>query len=469
MAVRAIQAAAGVLLLAGVPSAALADCRLLMARRAKARTGLGESSRACILAFLLFVVLFIGNRSAARAVCGPQPWPPASTLREWAANTVLVYSAKSDSPRGLGMVVSSTSQEVWVAVPAHVLYGHEGAKEPPSTYASGVTVSFFDDRSPRHLCSRPPTSGGGPLGDIAFICLQRTNLFPLFNDYLLGRSSVGDEVRLLGKSGNPGEPSNAGTATIQSVSPERLPTAGADVTATALGGEEGQSGALAYTRRGVIGLYVGAATGQGARILSASAIRRYAEKLGIPWSLNDYEFFDCNLTRSVCATYAPGSIDSDVLLRNVFTGDEASLASGKCHNVPEGKYAIVATRRTLACEPTLVRIFTAQEPLRLSLNCTLSLAGKPWYSDSAGELSCMPRGLAAYDCMGLQSLGRGWLQAMATTQGSKVKLNGQFVIAEGISTAVQGELTLTAGDRLEGSLRSASEEAPISISLQRKD
>jgi hypothetical protein len=421
-------------------------------------------TRPCVLTISLLITFLAECPSIAETVCGQQPWPTEASLREWGRNTAEVYSAKSSMPNGLGLIVGSTPGEIWIAVPAHVVYGAESPSY--SEFAPGLAVTLFGQRLPGALCEKPLAGLGGPPGDITFVCVRRAGMFPMFNESLSGRAQLDDEVRLLGKASLPGEIDDSNTATIQSVLPE--PVAGADILTTDLAGEPSQSGALAYSRRGVIGLYLKSSPGQRSEILSMATIRRLAASAEIPWSLSDHEFYDCSQSRSVCATYAPGSLEFGVVLTNVFTGDRIPLESRACRDVPEGKYSITTGNRALDCEPQLARIFTSADPLHLNLTCGLNLAGASWISEETGALSCMPRGSGAFDCMGLQHFGMGWFQAVANVHGTTVRLIGRFTQPDGRTTPITGELVFT-GDSLTGTFRPDFGDEPISISLRRKD
>ncbi len=272
----------------------------------------------------------------------------------------------------------------------------------------------------------------------------------MFNDYLLGEAFQDEEVRLLGVAGEPGRPSPF-TGVIERIRHEDLGSTGADVLTSNLQGEQGQSGALAYSRRGVIGMYIGASDGGGSRVLSAAAIRDAARDAGVPFVLNENEFYDCRRSRPVCATMASHSLRASLELRNVFTDQRATLGPGECGPVFEGRYAVQSGARHIACEPRLLRVPAGKESLRFNVTCELDLSTKRWQS-SLGSLSCMGRGSGQYDCFGFQDSGLGVFYGVASVRAARVRLLGAFTSPDGSRTGAEAELDLDDTGQLRGRL-----------------
>ena len=414
--------------------------------------------------FLLLVATLISAPSIARAECRAPEWPPEAVLTEWSANTALVQSSKAEET-GLGFVTASTPQQIWVAVPAHVLFGDAIAPHLEE-YAAGIRVRLRGQAGDSELCESPNLRAAfGPKGDVALVCLKRVGLLPMISDYLLGAPVIGDEIRLLGLPGEPGRPSSKGGATIQAVRRDLLQTkAGADLIVGDLGGVPGQSGAVAYSVRGVIGLYIGPGENGGSRVISIDAIRAFAEDAAAPWSLQNNEFYDCRQLRSVCASSESGSVPADLYLTNVFTDQRATLARDKCTQVPEGRYSTRPSLRALSCEPSRIRVFEAQTPLNLAVHCNIDLAGKSWQS-TAGVLTCMSREPGHFDCLGLDRLGFGAFAGVASVRGESVTLRGSFSLAGATGLEVEADLKLDEDGALAGFLRPRGASA-VTITLR---
>jgi len=398
-------------------------------------------------------VLAIATASVAtaRTPCN-SPIVAEERLREWSQNIAVISSGDQT---GLGLVVGWTSGKAWIAAPAHVIYGGGStaagrnaaylAAVQDQSFRAGLSVRFIGNSVARRLCAddlRPPQSlfGEPPQSlDLTFVCVEWQRP-PMFNTGLLARSvSPGDEL-VLAYFGREEDKRGRLKAVLAAVDSH-----GGDVLAATPSGEAGLSGALAVNPAGAVGLYLGMDTDR--LILSLATIRKAALVAQIPWQLEDSEFYDCTLKRTVCATIDRGVLPTAVTLRDVYGSEVFSLPVNECTAVPEGKYEIKPTPSEITCEPRNVVLYAQPDHLPLALHCAVSLAGA-WRAKGKVELTCIDMGIGSAQCGGLAALGLGFFQGQlhVDDSGRHISLSGYFSDAvSGNPRNASGSLTWRAG------------------------
>jgi hypothetical protein len=411
---------------------------------------------------LALLVLLVGHPVPAWGQCPALAWPDETTLHMWSANTVSVSSAFAGSTSGLGYVVGSWLDQFWVAVPSHVIFGDFPA--PPiidlKKVADGLEVRL-GQRQASPLCADPLVKPITRFGDIVAVCIKRSPGDPYVDDYVLGSLKPGDEVRFLGQPNNPGLPVE-GTGAVASTT-EPLATEGADLHVTGWSGVPAQSGATAYSKRGIVGLYAGRSSSGGSRVLSMARVRAYMGQQHLPWSIDDFEVFDCTQSRALCLDDAVGGTAFEVELRNLLVPamPRVRVKPHECRAAPEGRYAIDAVAKGLSCDPNILRVRTGTDAIRFPLSCHVNPFGD-WDSDY-GRLSCVGS-LDAFECIGLESLvPSGWFAAKATARGLILQLRGELRHATGERDSAQGLLTLGEDGRLTGQLQLGTRVVNLSL------
>ena len=225
-----------------------------------------------MLTFNLAAAGLLQALAASATECSP-PGLSLGTATAWRRNVAIVastYSAPGQDPRprsGLGVVVGWAEGKVWVAIPAHVLYG-EGAKDGDrQKYRTGLAIRLAGDgdKEARPLCSgipseKNPTPRAAPY-DVAFACVDGKTL-PYLHAGLRGRVvKKGDAIHLE-------TPTMAKEVMGTILELGSRIDRGGDVVADGLHGEKGMSGALTVNQAGGVGLYLAA---RGERHFGAAA------------------------------------------------------------------------------------------------------------------------------------------------------------------------------------------------------
>ncbi|MEA2325525.1 MAG: hypothetical protein QOE68_484 [Thermoanaerobaculia bacterium] len=395
-------------------------------------------------------------------LAGAAPCPPPAisegSVSDWRRNIALVSSPHGN---GAGLVVGWTQGdgEAWIAVPAHVVFGDELPKNAAS-YATGLQVRLPNDRKPRELCMvsggtnpRPPLQGV----DLTFVCVEWLGS-PLFGSALPVREiHNGDELRLL-------RPNSGGDArgTVIGLADDGR---GGDVQ-TSVKGVASESGTPVASPAGIIGLFLGPDPQVSGRVLSMRAIKDKAfGKSAVPWQLVESEFFDCSHTRRVCVNVERGVTPPAIRLRNLFRDGEASLRTGGCVDLPEGKYETLSSGST-ACEPRTIRVYAGAAPMQVKLECTPVLTGT-WHTAGGDWLICNDNTFGTANCSGLNSLQNGLLEAAFSANGTRVSVTGSFTSPLGTQRSATGTLMWTAG-RLKGQIRTG-DARPQPVELMREE
>ncbi|HEV7733701.1 MAG TPA: hypothetical protein VGR62_16150 [Candidatus Binatia bacterium] len=358
------------------------------------------------------------------ASCPPRAIAAASA-REWSQNLAAVTGARS----GQGLVVGWQPGEVWVAAPAHVIFGEDLQPAPDVIAKAAATLKVLlpGDSSPRRLC--PPRWGAlnptPPSGiDLSFVCVEWAGI-PLFNAGLVARDlRVGDELRLLA------DPRTGAEIRGRAMGVSRDDSgAVVDIQAGGLAGLHGLSGAATASPSGIAGLYLGLETS--GHVLPIDSVRRQAKTARIPWQLSEHEFFDCAQTRRVCVTAQAGIAPAAITLRRLPSPSEATqIGLNDCADVAEGKYELSVSSGDPKCEPSFLLVHAGTSDLAVDLSCMPLLMGV-WNGGDGQQLRCVQTGVRDAQCVGLGDLGWGILNARLSVEGDHISILGWFTDATG--------------------------------------
>lgn len=419
-----------------------------------------------MLAAFVFAAQLVGGVACPPAAISDQ------SVSEWSRNIAVIKSTQRDPPEaapqvrnGRGLVVGWVPGEggrpghVWIAVPAHVVFGKESPVDT-APYRAGLQVRLLGDEKPRDLCesSRNPRPRQGT-ADLTFVCVQWSGV-PLFTISMTAANvSVGDDLQLL----RPDAKAEFHGAVAAIRSDETNP---GDILTTFKGFETG-SGAPVASAAGVVGLYLGSdETAAGGRVVSMRWIQANAQNFAaVPWQLVENEYYDCNRTRRVCTAIDHGIAPAALTFRSIFRPGSATVEPGACADLPAGKYELTGSPGT-ACEPRYITLHAAGEPLQLKLACAPILSGT-WKTPRGDWFICLDNGLGGARCGGLPGLGNGQLDAVLSANGTRISLSGSFVDPAGGRHPASGTLSWAAG-RLSGEIQ-REQEPPQTIELKRED
>lgn len=353
-------------------------------------------------------------------------------MGDWLNNVAIVRSEKAQR-EGVGLVVGWNSTQTWIAVPAHVVFGQDILAPDLAHYQRGLRVSIAGKHMT--LCGPPRDKAG--VYDLSFLCVQSQNFTAYSTGLPAKEVTKGDAARLLGIADKASLLATSGV-----VDPSLGSTAErerGEIVVAGLKGLPTQSGSPVATQRGVAGLYLGTYGDSDGRMLSLESIRTRAREAGIPWSLLQRDYFDCQSKRRLCPKMERAPAPENLTLVDSATRREITIPVGQCEDLVSARYA-VKPNKDFVCEPTSIGILPGAEPLHIGFNCMVNLSGI-WASSSGSQLGCFEGGINTYHCNGLMDLGMGTFTAVLQPLSDTFPLQGaSFVTAFGQTLPATGTL-----------------------------
>jgi hypothetical protein len=227
-------------------------------------------------------------------------------------------------------------------------------------------------------------------------------------------------------------------------------------------GAEGESGAAIVSPAGIIGLYRG--HDQDGAMVPVETIRTDAREGEVPWNLYEAEFYDCNVTRRVCAAGEGTVVPASVVMKNHHVSISRTVPVGGCSDVPEGAYQILASAE-MTCEPKNVTVLRSASALNVTVRCAPHLGGT-WKSGDGDTLVCAETDTGMAQCGGLGHSIDGFFQGTLSGRGNRISVTGGFVGGPSQYPA-SGELAWTPG-HLIGTVQ-RQQNAPRTITLTRME
>lgn len=393
-------------------------------------------------------------------------------LDEWTANGFRIGGAGSGLG-GLGYAFGWDDTEIWIATPAHVVYGDIAAD------ASLAEVLALREEASARLLVRPlasdevlplcdgeesvqgygPMQPGKELIDLAFVCIQRPAGLYLQRELIAEVVRPDDEYRMLTAASRPRAGALAGRLVAPSDGDGRYLELESAIEVQPVGG---MSGAMVVTPAGLAGLYLG--WQERGRALRMDALRREVAGAKLPWNLTASEHFDCTAQREVCFVVEPPLNPDELLVESRGRSVTVVVAGDRsCASLQEGRYSLKAGGRRLHCEPIGFRVVGGQGPLTTGVTCRPDFSGN-WSAGPLGELYCTHGLFGDGSCLGLAALGRGLFSGSLGWNGDHAVLRGRFQSAYPVS----GEATLEwTGGNLSGKLElQGADSKPIPIVLR---
>ena len=359
---------------------------------------------------------------------GEEVW--RAIIKEWSGNSFRIDL--NGVPSGLGFAVGWEGAQLWIAAPAHVIYGQEefqneglSAIGNPGKVRARLSVRVSSSGEELALCDDPNNpSGFNKNKDLTFVCVEKPPTHYLLRELTVGKVSKGDQYRLVGHSGQPKPDQLAGNVNHASREGEfDLELRGNSVVKP----DQGLSGAMVVTPAGLAGLYIG--SDNYSRGIGIATIRMEADEAEVTWSLIDRDYYDCTSEHEVCLIASNPLWPEKLIVKARGQDVTTSLNEGKtCLMLREGRFTIAPGNSRLRCEPIGFRVNAGSTPINQSITCRLNLGGA-WSTDSFGRLFCSQGLFGDAHCTGLEGIGRGTFSGILSSNGARILLNGKFLSA----------------------------------------
>ena len=382
---------------------------------------MGSTQVPALAAVLILALLGSGRDSAASGAGVGQ------FIREMALGNV-VRVRKPSGKTGFGLIVGRRGDDLWLALPRHVL--EEGVVGPPRQIEGDTLVLLKDREEISVRLSKPLRDGGAR--DLSFVSFNhpRNPMDPFSDKWMqavLSSVRVGDRVWIAGAGGSLVYGSDVGTV---------VSVVDGDVTISGLTTDDGQSGAIIVSDSGIAAIHLGLDAGSNVRALSLDYVRKSAADQPVPFELVSSEA-RLEPARVCLANEGPEKVP--VILQG---SSRIALDPNGCADLTTQTYRVETTDPYVRCTPASVAVTEGMDELVVS--CSPRLDGW-WESQSFGGILISPRADGRWSWSGLDRSKVGQVSGELTQGSDDYFVRGETTTGEmvfGSATVERRELRL---------------------------